>query len=54
MKVLMFEDNEMSDIYKVLAALLHMGNITYKGIYHGCVVYHLALFLFLMMWTGTK
>ena len=31
MKVLMFTDQEIWDILKVLAALLHMGNIKYKG-----------------------
>ncbi len=31
MKVLTFEDPEIWDILKVLAALLHMGNITYRG-----------------------
>ena len=31
MKVLMMTDNEIWDILKILAALLHMGNIKYKG-----------------------
>ena len=31
MKVLMMSDNEIWDILKILAALLHMGNIKYKG-----------------------
>ena len=31
MKVLMLSDNEIWDILKILAALLHMGNIKYKG-----------------------
>jgi len=31
MKVLMFSDQEIWDILKILAALLHMGNVKYKG-----------------------
>ena len=31
MKVLMFSDQDIWDILKILAALLHMGNINYKG-----------------------
>ncbi len=31
MKVLMMSDQEIWDILKVLAALLHMGNIKYRG-----------------------
>ena len=31
MKVLMMTDTEIWDIRKILAALLHMGNIKYKG-----------------------
>ena len=31
MKVLMMTDNDIWDILKILAALLHMGNIKYKG-----------------------
>ena len=31
MKVLMFTDQEIWDILKILSALLHMGNIKYKG-----------------------
>ena len=31
MKVLMMTDQEIWDILKILAALLHMGNIKYKG-----------------------
>jgi len=31
MKVLMFADEEMWDIMRILAALLHMGNITYRA-----------------------
>ena len=31
MKVLMLSDNDIWDILKILAALLHMGNIKYKG-----------------------
>ena len=30
MKVLMMTDNDIWDILKILAALLHMGNIKYK------------------------
>ena len=30
MKVLMLSDNDIWDILKILAALLHMGNIKYK------------------------
>jgi myosin-7 len=31
MKVLMMSDNDIWDILKILAALLHMGNIKYKA-----------------------
>ena len=31
MKVLMMTDNDIWDILKILAALLHMGNIKYKA-----------------------
>ena len=31
MKVLMMSDNDIWEILKILAALLHMGNIKYKG-----------------------
>ena len=31
MKVLMFSDEEIWDILKVLASLLHLGNVTYKA-----------------------
>jgi len=31
MKVLTFADEEIMEIWKILAAILHMGNITYKG-----------------------
>lgn len=31
MKVLNYTDEEIWDIFRVLAALLHMGNITYRG-----------------------
>lgn len=32
MKVLSFTDEEMWDIFRLLAALLHLGNLKYKGI----------------------
>ena len=32
MKVLMFTDDEIWDIFKILAAVLHLGNVSYKGI----------------------
>lgn len=31
MKVLMFTDEEIWDIMKILAALLHLGNVKYSG-----------------------
>ena len=31
MKVLMFSDEEIWDIMKILAALLHLGNVKYSG-----------------------
>lgn len=31
MKVLMFSDQEIWEILKILSALLHLGNIKYKG-----------------------
>ncbi len=31
MKVLMFSDEEIWDILKILAALLHLGNVTYRA-----------------------
>lgn len=32
MKVLLFSEQEISDILRVLAALLHLGNISFKGV----------------------
>lgn len=32
MKVLAFNDNEMTEIFKLLAALLHLGNLKYKAV----------------------
>lgn len=31
MKVLMFSDSEVWEIMKVLAAILHLGNVKFKG-----------------------
>lgn len=31
MKVLMFSDSEVWEIMKVLSAILHMGNVKFKG-----------------------
>ena len=33
MKVLMFTDDEIWDIMKILAALLHLGNVKYSGMW---------------------
>ncbi len=32
MKVLLFSEPEIADIVRVLAALLHLGNISFKGV----------------------
>ena len=32
MKVLLFSEPEISDILRVLAALLHLGNVSFKGV----------------------
>ena len=32
MKVLMFSDEEIWDIFKILASVLHLGNVNYKEI----------------------
>ena len=31
MKVLMYTDEEIQDLFRVLAAVLHLGNIEYQG-----------------------
>lgn len=35
MKVLLFSETEIGDIVRVLAALLHLGNISFKGVIIG-------------------
>ena len=32
MKVLLFNDSEIWDIFKILAALLHLGNLKHNGL----------------------
>lgn len=39
----MFKDPEVWDILKILAALLHVGNIKYNGIYLICWAYNVVL-----------
>lgn len=36
MKVLTYTDDEIQDLFRVLAAVLHLGNIEYKGILYLC------------------
>lgn len=43
MKVLMFTDTENWEILKLLAAILHMGNLQYEGEAHGAVLHSAIL-----------
>lgn len=43
MKVFMFKDFEVWDIFKILVVFFYVGNIKYNGIYLICWVYNVVL-----------
>jgi len=53
MKVLMFTDDEVWDILRILAALLHLGNVKYSSEYCSQVLLKFMLYFHLTMSIGS-